>query len=152
MKKIKLFAAALAIGALSFSCSSDDNENMLGGDFTARWNPIKTVVKISGETYTEPYDSNEPGCDKDFVEFTDAGLMRNVVYFTNPDDVCEESSATPQEYQRTDNTLLIQGGEFAGTYEITKLTNSELQITQSSTSGGLTTTTTVYFNKAANQG
>jgi len=151
MKKIKFFAVALALGAIAFSCSSDDSENLLGGDLTAKWNPTKTVVKISGETFNEPYDSNEAGCDKDYIEFTDAGLMRDVIYFHNASNVCTEDAATPQEYTRTDNTLVISGGEFGGTYEITKLTSSELQIAQTSTSGGLTTTTTVYFSKAANQ-
>ncbi len=151
MKKIKFLAVALAVGALSFSCSSDDNENPLGGDLTAKWNVVKTVLSVSGEDYVTNYESNEPGCDKNYIEFTDDGHVNDVIYFHNASNVCTEDAATPQEYTRTDNTLTIAGGEYGGTYEITKLTNSELQITQTSTAGGLTTETTVYFSKAANQ-
>lgn len=150
MKKIKLFTAALAIGALSFSCSSDDGEDLLGGDLTARWNPTKTVIKISGETFEEPYDLNQPGCAKDYIEFTDANTLNNVIYYDPAGaETCAEDAEPVQEYTRTDNTLVIGGGQYGGTYEITRLTNSELRIAQTSTAGGLTTTTTVYFNKAA---
>jgi len=151
MKKIKFFAVALAVGALSFSCSSDDNENPLGGDLTAKWNIVKTVLSVSGENYPTPYGGNEPGCDKDYIEFTDDGFVNDVIYYHNASNACAEDAATPQEYTRTDNTLVIAGGEFGGTYEITKLTGSELQIEQTTTAGGLTTTTTVYFSKAVNQ-
>jgi hypothetical protein len=152
MNKIKLFAAALAIGALSFSCSSDDSENLLGGDFTAKWNPIKTVIKISGETFEEQYDSNQAGCDKDFVEFTEANTVNNVIYYDPAGAVtCAEDAEPIQEYTRTDNTLVVSGGQYGGTYEITKLTSSELRLEQTSTAGGgITTVTTIYFNKAAN--
>jgi hypothetical protein len=150
MNKIKFFAIALAVGALSFSCSDDDNENPLGGDFTARWNPVKTVIKISEETFTENYEGNEPGCDKDYIEFTDDNQVRDVIYFRNASDVCTEDTAANQTYQRNDNTLTISGGEYGGTYEIIKLTNSELQIQQIQSSGGIETETTVYFTKAPN--
>ena len=149
MKKIKFLVAAFIAVALSASCSSDDSEDLLGGDLTARWNQTKTVIKISGESFTQEYDSNEPGCDKDYIEFTDGGQLNDVIFFRNASDVCTEDASTPQTYTRADNTLVISGGEFGGTYEIIRLTNSELRIQQSSSSAGITTTTTVYFSKAA---
>lgn len=150
MKTLKVVLAALVVSAFSFSCSSDDDGgSSTGGNIVARWNPTKTVVKISGETFTQNYESNEPGCDKDYLEFTGGGLVNDVIYFKNASDVCTADAATPVSYSKTDNTLVISGGEFGGTYQITKLTGSALQISQSSTSGGLTSTTTVYFTKAA---
>jgi hypothetical protein len=150
MNKIKLFAAALAIGALSFSCSSDDSENLLGGDLTAKWNPTKTVFKVSGETYDEEYSGNQAGCDKDYVEFTDANMVNNVVYIDPAGAVsCEESAEPPVEYVRNDNTLIIADGEYGGTYEIVKLTSSELRLQQTYTIGSVTTEATIYFRKAA---
>lgn len=147
MKTIKLFAAALLMGAVSFSCSSDDDENTLGGDLTARWNPTKTVVKISGESFTENYE-NQPGCAKDYIEFTDANMVNNVIYFDPAGaETCAEDAEPAQPYTRNENNLVIGGGEYGGTYEITRLTSSELRIEQTSTAGGLTTETTVFFNK-----
>ena len=150
MKTIKVLLSALVISAFSFSCSSDDDGSSTGGDLTARWNPTKTIVKISGESFTQNYTSNEPGCDKDYIEFTDGGLVNNAIYFKNAEEVCTQDAATPVEYTRTDNTLVIADGEYGGTYEISKLTGSELQIKQTSTSGGITSETTVYFSKASN--
>ena len=149
MKKIKFLVAAFVAVAFSVSCSSDDSEDLLGGDLTARWNQTKTVVKISEESFTQQYNSNEPGCDKDYLEFTDGGQLNDVIFFKNASDICTEDASDPQTYARTDNTLVISGGEFGGTYEIIRLTSSELRIQQSSTSAGVTTTTTVYFTKAA---
>lgn len=149
MKKIKFLVAAFIAVAFSASCSSDDSEDLLGGDLTARWNQTKTIIEISGESFRQDYDSNEPGCDKDFIEFTDSGQLNDVVFFRNSSEVCTADAAVQQTYARTDNTLVISGGEFGGTYEIIRLTNSELRIQQSSSSAGITTTTTVYFTKAA---
>lgn len=151
MKKIKLFAAALVAVAFSVSCGSDDGEDLLGGDLTARWNPIKTVIKISGETFEEPYDSNQPGCAKDYIEFTEAGTLNNVIFYDPAGaETCAEDAEPIQEYSRTDNTLVVGGGQYGGTYEITRLTNSQLRLEQTSTAGGgITTVTTIYFEKAA---
>ena len=150
MKKIKFLVAACIAVAFSASCSSDDSEDLLGGDLTARWNQTKTVLKVSGETYTEPYESNQAGCEKDYIEFTDSNLLNNVVFVDPAGPVTCEASAEPaQEYLRTDNTLVIAGGDFGGTYEIVRLTSTELRIRQSSTVGGITTEATIYLSKAA---
>jgi hypothetical protein len=150
MKTIKVVLAALVISAFSFtSCSSDDEGSSTGGDLTAKWNPIKTIVKIAGQEVEQPYEENEPGCSKDYVEFTDAGAFNNVIYFKNADNVCTEDSGAPVTYTRNENTIVISGGEFGGTYTITRLTGSELRVQQTSTSGGITATTTIFLTKAS---
>lgn len=153
MKKIKFLVAAFIAVALSASCSSDDSEDLLGGDLTARWNQTKTVIKISGETFEEPYTSNQAGCQKDYIEFTEANTVNNVVFYDPAGaETCAEDAEPIQEYSRTDNTLLIGGGQYGGTYEITRLTNSQMRLEQTSTAGGgITTVTTIYFEKAAEQ-
>jgi len=151
MKTIKVLLAALIVTAFSTSCSKDDDGNSTGGDLTAKWNQTKTVLKISGETYNQPYDENQAGCDKDYLEFTDAGMLIDVVYYDPAGaETCAEDSTDPVAYTKSDNTLTIAGGEYGGTYTIKKLTGSNLEIEQTSTAGGLTTVTTVYFTKAAN--
>jgi hypothetical protein len=152
MKTIKVVLAALVISAFSFtSCSSDDEGSSTGGDLTAKWNPTKTIVKIAGEEFDEPYESNEPGCSKDYAEFTDEGDFNFVIYVEDPNTpgACVASPATPQTYTKSENTLVISGGQYGGTYTITRLTGSELRVKQTSTTGGITSETTIYLTKAS---
>jgi hypothetical protein len=155
MKKIKvLMLAVLATGFFAMSCSSDDKEDPTGGDLTAKWNQTKTVTKVSGETLTDNYDDNQVGCDKDYLEFTDDSHVTFVVYNMNADGDCEQSTASNlSTWARNENTLMIAGTNpnYSGTYEIIRLTGSELQLRTENTTGGTTTTTSIYFNKAANQ-
>ena len=149
MKKIKVLLTAIVITALSAACSSDDGGSAISGDVNGKWNPVKSVIKVGTSTFTEPYEENEPGCDKDYVEFANAGVLNNVIYFKNASNVCTPDSADATSWSRTDNTLTITGGEYDGTYEITKLNNSQLQIKGTSSTGGVTSTITVYLTKAA---
>lgn len=149
MKKIKVVLASLTIATLTLtSCSSDDSSGT-SVSIVGKWNPIKTVIKSSGSTITQDYDENEAGCAKDFIEFVEGGVLRNVIYFKNAENACTEDAAEPEVWAKTDDELTITGGEYDGTYEITKLSGSELRVTQTESLGGTTATVTVYFKKAA---
>ncbi|HLA57048.1 MAG TPA: hypothetical protein VK623_13165 [Flavobacterium sp.] len=150
MKKIKILLAAIIVTSLSVvSCSSDSDGNSTNGNIVAKWNPVKSTLKVGTQTVTQPYEENEPGCPKDYVNFLEAGTLANVIYFKNASDECTADAATQVNWVKDGTTLVITGGEYDGTYEITKLTSSELRIADESTSGGITTTATVYFSKAA---
>jgi len=149
MKMIKVMMAALIVAAFTGCSSSDDNGSQTNGDLTARWNETKTVAKISGETYNNPYDQNETGCAKDFIEFKDDNTAVRTIYFHNGDNVCTEDSSTPVEYQHTGNQLIIGNGYYAGTYTVKKLTSNELVIESTDSTGSITTVTTIYFTKAS---
>jgi hypothetical protein len=157
MKKMRLFLSALAASAVLFACSdSDDNGPQTGGNIQARWNPTKTVIKVAGEESTENYNLNEPGCDKDYIEFAGANVLNYVIFFKNASAVCTPDAGEAGIWAKDDNTLTISGLEiggfdYSGTYEIIKLTGSELRIRTSSTIGGIPTTATLYFTKATNQ-
>jgi hypothetical protein len=149
MKKIKILLAAIIVTGLSVACSSDDDGSAIKGDVNGKWNPSKTTVKVGTETFTQNYTLNEEGCSKDYIEFDTANVLNFAVYNRNPDtNACEEVAGTPSTWARDENTLTIVGGQYDGTYEITKLNNSELRIQDESTSAGVTTTTTVYFTSA----
>ncbi len=150
MKKIKLIAAVvLFAGSILSSCSSDDG-SVSEGNIMRRWNPTKTVVKVgTSDSFTQTYNSNEPGCDKDYLEFADNNVLNFVIYFKNADQLCTPDSAAPATWTKANNTVTISGGSnYDGTYTITKLTNSELRLQNTSTIAGSSTVTTIYFNKA----
>jgi hypothetical protein len=152
MKKLRILIATVVIAGISaVSCSSDDDGGAVSGSIERKWNPTKTTVKVGSDTFTQNYADNEVGCSKDYIEFAAANVLNRVVYNRNVDtNECESVNGTPATWARDENTLTITGGQYEGTYEIVKLNGSELRIEDESTAAGVTTTTTVYFNKAAN--
>lgn len=147
MKKIKVLLAAFVLASMTVvSCSSDDSSGP-AATIEGKWNQGKTIVKIEGESFTDVYDENTDGCDKNYVEFVSSGVYNDVVYFKQAGE-CQESIAEPGTWVKVDDELTINnGGELTGTYSISKLTNSDLQITFSDSQGGISTITTVFFKK-----
>ena len=149
MKKFKalLFAFVLT-GMTLVSCSSnDDGPAGPAPTIEGKWNQIQTVVTINGTAVPTTYDSNEPGCTKDYLEFATASIFNDVVYFKQS-GVCQQSIATPRIWTKTNNSLTISGDtDLSGTYEIVKLTNTELQIKISKNIGGTPSTAVIYMNK-----
>jgi len=155
MKNLKVILSAFVIaGAMFVGCSDDDNGSTTGGELKRRWNPQKTEVKIGNDKSVFPYTNNDPNCQKNYVEFTDDNHVR-VVGFADPIGTGCVEIVSPEEttYTRNDNTLVIDGIDlYDGTWEIIRLTNSELRIRRTDAPGGVTTITTVFFKKAAIQG
>ena len=148
MKKIKNLFAAFTITALALtSCSSDDNGASTEASIVGKWTPTKTVSVTGTANTSIPYTDNEPNCDKDYIEFASGGGFSRVTYFKDGDNNCTQQSATAQTYTKTNSALTISGGLYAGTFEVTKLSSSELRLKQQSTSGGVTTTNTINFSK-----
>ncbi|MGK4568911.1 hypothetical protein [Flavobacterium sp. 3HN19-14] len=85
MKNFKVLLAGILLTGLSLSsCSSDDDNSATSASIVGKWTPTKTVSKVNGQTaLNNPYEGNEAGCDKDFIEFTQAGALNNTVYFHN---------------------------------------------------------------------
>jgi hypothetical protein len=151
MNKFKLIFVCLTVSVFSFtSCSSDDS-SATGGQLMARWNPVKTTIKVGSQgTITQAYEGNEIGCNKDYIEFAANNVLRRVVYFRNADNVCSESAAsTPASWSRSGDVITIMGDPtYEGQYEIIRLTGSELRLKGTSETGGISTVTTLYFSKA----
>lgn len=150
MKKIKaiMFAFVLA-GMTVVSCSSDDSgpAPMIEG----KWNPIKTVTKVgTAGSQSQNYAGNEPGCDKDYIEFvgTSSGNLRDVVFFKNAQNSCTEDEGTAATWSKSDKILNVNGGNFDGDFTITKLSNSELIIESTSNIAGQDLIVKYYFRKA----
>lgn len=147
MKKIKaLMVAFVMAGMTVVSCSSDDSGP--APEITGKWNQNKTVVKIGNKSVTQKYTDNVEGCTKNYIEFAAANVYNDVVYFKQGGN-CQESAAEPGTWSKVDKTLTItNGGLLSGTYEVSKLSGSALELKTQNNEGGITTTTTIYFNKA----
>jgi hypothetical protein len=149
MKKIKalMFAFVLA-GITVVSCSDDDSGPAPTID--GKWNQVKTVVRINNGPGTDiPYDDNQAGCDKDYVEFASGGVFNDVVYIDPAGSVdCQADMLDPGTWTRNNDILIIvNDGDLSGAHKIVRLTNSELQISMSGDIGGVTTTSTIFLNK-----
>lgn len=147
MKKFRLaLASAVAAVFLLGSCSNNDDEP--AGTLEGRWTPIKTITVVNGGSETEQaYSGNEAACDKDYREFLTGGLYRFVILYQNVQNVCTEDVET-STWSKSGNTLTItQGVDESGTYEITKLTNSELRYKSVATTGGVQIEVTQVFSR-----
>jgi len=150
MKTIKLFLTLAVVAGLS-SCSKDDDSSSTNGNIAARWNPVKTLVEVGSSDIEQNYEDNEQGCPKDYIEFASANVLNRAVYNRNVNtNDCEAVNGTPANWAKDENILTINGGQYNGSYEITRLTGSELRIASENMSGGITTTTTIFFTKASN--
>lgn len=153
MKSIKFLLAFVLFAGISVSCSDDDdNPNPTGGTLEGRWIPTETVVKSGNNEIVNDYTGHQPGCDKDYIEFAAGNVFNKVDY--NPDinnpSICAPSSATPASYTRAENSLTIGGNTtYAGTYTITRLTNSQMRLSSSASTGAAGVTTILYFDRAS---
>lgn len=147
MKKIKALMVAFVLAGMTVvSCSSDDSGPTPTID--GKWNQVKTLVKLSGQSITQQYTDNVTGCDKNYIEFAAGGTFNEAVYFKAVSGACQTDMFPAGTWTKADKMLSItNSGNLSGTYEIIKLSNSELQISTDNNEGGVTTNTTVYFNK-----
>ena len=144
MKSIKVMLAAVLVAGLSFtSCSSDDDGPSTGGNIVGKWTPTRTVTSVNGRNESKNYADNEPGCEKDYTEFVTGGQLRDVIYFKNASNACTEDADTDSTWSKAETTLIID----TQSYEIIRLTGSELQIKSTASAGGATLTVTEYFTR-----
>lgn len=146
MKKLLRTSFCLLAVAFLSSCSDDDGGNV-EASIEAKWTPTKTVTKIgSSNPISQNYSGNEPGCDKDYIQFQSGGTLKTAVFFKNASNACTED-AVNSNWEKTNDALTISGGTYQGDYTIKKLNGSDLTLEGESTIGGTTTVTTVYFKK-----
>lgn len=147
MKKLKLMICAFAIAGLTLaSCSSDDDSNV-EATIVGKWNYNKTLLSTNGSAeQSTNYTSHEAGCDKDYQEFVMGGVFRDVVLFKNASSQCTED-AENSTWTKNNDVLTIGTGADAETFQVIKLTGSELRYKSTTTTGGQTFTVTQVFTK-----
>ena len=144
MKSIKVMLAAVLVAGLSFtSCSSDDDGPSTGGNIVGKWTPTKRVENVSGRNQTFNYEDNVATCNKNFTQFADGAIYKEVEYYIIPSSGCAEDVLVTSTWAKTDNVLIADGV----TYEVIRLTGSELQIKSSAVVGGSTFTVTEFFTR-----
>ncbi|HEX8563495.1 MAG TPA: lipocalin family protein [Flavobacterium sp.] len=155
MKKIRIALASIAAAGLMLSCDKDDDGNNIAATIEGKWTPTQTITVTDGDQNVTQYSGNQQGCDKDYWEFRNNNVYRDVVYVMNVEDECEEAEAA-STWSKTDNTLTITdvnpdpavtSPPDAGVYEITKLTNGELRLKSTATVGGVDFEVTKVFKR-----
>lgn len=142
---MKLVFAALVItaGFLFVSCSSNDDDSS-PASIVGKWNYSKTITSVNGGSpSTQNYEGHEVGCDKDYQQFADGGIFRDVVLYKNASDVCTED-ANVSTWVKTGNTLTIG----TSTYTISGLTSSELRYESTTSTGGVSLKVIQVFTKS----
>lgn len=150
MKKIKVLLAAFVLAGMTVvSCSSDDSGPAATID--GKWNQVKTVVKLGNQSVTQDY-THETGCDKDYVEFAASSVYNEVSYNNVGSGDCAANASDAGTWIKTDDKLTIANGSqiASDTYDIKKLSGSDLQLSVTDSNGGISTITTIYLKKAAN--
>lgn len=116
----KIFILAVVLCGLT-ACSSDDDKASPAVDLdnlTQRW--YYKSYKLGNETIQ--YEGHMP-CGKDYIEFQEGNVARDVDYFDCQQDPAVETGT----YTATEETLTINIGEVE-VYELKKLSASTLQI------------------------
>jgi len=149
MKKIKVVAMFVLTGLILTSCGSDDSGPTTPATINAKWNRTRTVSQVTGGSpVSTPYNDNVTGCTKNYIEFATPNVYNDVVYFSQGGTCSSNTNAGT--WTKSDDVLtIVNGGNLSGRYDIKKLTSTELNIESETTAAGVTTTTTVYFTKAA---
>ncbi|NDI98235.1 hypothetical protein GWA97_04025 [Flavobacterium sp. LaA7.5] len=132
MKKVFLFAAIAFAGLTITSCSSDDDGG--GASIEGKWYYSEEGLSSGGQEVLQDYTDHEAGCEKDYIEFVEGGVFRDVDFFNGE---CEFDTET-STWTRNGNTLTIGTGTDAESGTIATLSGSTLKITVSETLEGQT--------------
>ncbi|KAF2519410.1 hypothetical protein E0W68_03415 [Flavobacterium salilacus subsp. salilacus] len=132
MKKVFLLAAIAFAGLTITSCSSDDDGG--SASIEGKWYYSEEGFSAVGQEDLSDYDDHEAGCEKDYIEFVEGGVFRDVDFFNSD---CEFDTET-STWTRNGNTLTIGTGTDAVTENIATLSGSTLKITVSETFEGQT--------------
>lgn len=95
MKKFSiLLVSVLTLGLTLTSCSGDDDSV---GSIEGKWNFSKIKYTINGvASPEEDYEDNEPGCNKDYVEFLESGTYTEGDYSGSECELYSESGTWTQ--------------------------------------------------------
>lgn len=157
MKAFKILIATVVLSAFTLtSCSKDDDNVQVPTSIVGKWNFSKEVTQVivgtvASEESIVNYDGDEPGCERDFLEFNSAMTVRKGIYNKNISNVCTEESVEGT-YTKASDVLTIslpQVEDYDGTFTITKLTSTEMNLEKRSIIGGSTLIVTQLLTKSA---
>ena len=144
-----IVAKLLVFAFLTFfllSCSKDQDPAPVTPLIVGKWTQIKTVVTVPGSpTATEPYTGNEPGCNKNFLEFVSGGVANSIEY-SKVNNLCVPATDAAI-WAQTGNNLKITVGSEITNYNIEALTATDLVLKGSLSSGNVTATFVIYLSR-----
>lgn len=146
MKKTKMMLAGLFGAAMLFtSCSSDDSSSSSSSSLVGKWNFDTVQYSAAGQSAPEePYEDNEPGCAKDYLEFKEDGTLIEGDYWSS-ECTLETSTGT---YTKSGNKVTITFDGESSTATIMSVNDSQLKVKTTETWEGVTVTTIIKFKKA----
>lgn len=147
MKKLSiLFVFVLAVGTFFTSCTKDISGPVDVNFIEGKWNFNKSTVSSSGFTlpYTTDYFRNEDGCNKDYIEILNGGVVKYGNYPANC--ILEQRNGT-WSLSGTNLIIAVTGSSFNGTFEIASLSATELILKIDGTYEGKSGTLNLYFTK-----
>ncbi len=147
MKRTNLKWGFLGLVCLSglISCSDDDSNSasIIGG-----WNRVRTITQIGNDSPVEnPYNGNEIGCDRDYIEFRDSELLRDVVWYKNSEEICTEDVEELSWAKEGDLLTIDSDVDDPETFTVTRLTNSTLEYRSEITTSGVVIKVTQVFSR-----
>lgn len=131
MKKLFLLSA-IALGLTFTSCNKDDDGGNNSAPLEGKWYYSEEGIGANGQVVLQDYDDHEVGCEKDYIEFLEGGVFKDVDYY-NTD--CESYTDTTV-WERSENTVTVGTGEFSQTAKITLLNSNVLKLTVTENMGG----------------
>ncbi|WP_318639815.1 lipocalin family protein [Flavobacterium ardleyense] len=160
MKSFKILIATVVLSAFTLtSCSSDDDNVQVPTSIVGKWNYSMDVTQTNVGTSVGPeiiveYTGDEPGCNRDFLEFNANMSVRKGVYNKNVQNVCTED-AISGTYTKTGDQITINlpvtgedMEEYNGTFKITKLNSSQLSLEKKFVDGEVTVIRTRLLTKS----
>lgn len=147
MKKSSiLFFLVLILGTVFTSCTKDITGPVDMSFIEGKWNFSKSTASSNGFTipYSTEYFKNEDGCNKDYIEFLPAGIVKNGNY--TPNCALELKVGTWSQSGNT-VTVSVTGTSFNGTFKVASLSANELILTIDGTYEGKSGTFNLYFTK-----
>lgn len=118
MKVLKQLTLLFLLNAVFIGCNKDDDNNNNEPTLIGSW-------KITGAKYNNLPEELD-ACELKFtIAFTETNVSFNEYYGEN----CQSNYGYSQAYTRNGNTLIVGTGSDAETVEITKLTDTTLELT-----------------------
>ena len=146
MKKFIPRLLAILFLTISIGSCEKDAPPAPAPSIVGKWTPIKTDIKnSSGVTISQPYTENVVGCDKNYTEFVNGGLIKDVEY-SKINNVCTPDIDTLL-WELTGNNLKFTDGQYVNNFTVETLTQTDLVVKIIETTGGVTTTITLYFSR-----
>lgn len=144
MKKLSiLFLSVVTLGLSVSSCSSDDNDS---ASIEGKWQLTEEGAILNGQEILQPV-TNEGGCNSETYEYLENGTVINT-YSEFYNSKCTEFTDNGTWSKDGNNlTEKYEGDSTGDTYEIAKLSGSQLKLKETYSEGGITFASVRVFKK-----